>query len=104
MSDNLHNGPLTPGSGSGSGLPNWIQPLSAVRGQAALVVTGSCVFALSLIYLLDVSTPPATSLGAAAVIPVLAAAWTLSGRMAVLVTVLAIGFRMAAGLGGAVPG
>src|ERR1700716_64016 len=102
MSDNLHHGPLTPESGSG--LPNWLPPLSAVRGPAALVMTGSCVFALSLIYLLDVSTPPGTSLGAAAIIPVLAAAWTLSDRLAILVTALALGFRLAAGLGGAVPG
>jgi len=82
--------------------PSWARPLSATGGVPALLVTGSCVFALSLIYLLDVSTPPGTSLGAAAIIPVLAATWVLSRRLVVAVVLLALGFRLAAALGGAV--
>ncbi|MDQ6919800.1 MAG: GAF domain-containing protein [Candidatus Dormibacteraeota bacterium] len=101
MSDNPHREPVT--ADAASALPNWLRPLAAVRGPRALLVAGSCVFALSLIYLVDVSTPPGTSLGAAAIIPVVAATWVLSGRVTVLVTLLALFFRLAAALGGAVP-
>jgi signal transduction histidine kinase len=99
MSDNLPGDSLT--SESGSFLPGWFRPLSAVRGSSALLLAGACVFALGLIYLLDVRTPGA-SLGAAAIIPVLAAAWVLSGRLAVLVVLLALGFRLAVALSGEV--
>jgi signal transduction histidine kinase len=100
MSDNLHSGPLTPESGSA--LPSWSRPLSAVGGHRALLVTGACVFAVSLIYILDLLTPGA-SLGTAAIIPVLVAAWVLSGRLAVVVAMVALSFRLATGLGGVVP-
>jgi signal transduction histidine kinase len=99
MSDNLPGDSLT--SESGSFLPGWFRPLSAVRGPSALLLAGACVFALGLIYLLDVRTPGA-SLGAAAIIPVLAAAWVLSGRLSVLVVLLALGFRLAVALSGEV--
>jgi signal transduction histidine kinase/putative methionine-R-sulfoxide reductase with GAF domain len=74
-----------------------------MRGPRALVVTGACVFALSLIYLLDMVTPPGTSVGDAAVIPVLVATWFLSSRLVVMVMLLALVFRLAAVLDGAVP-
>ncbi len=99
MSDNPYIEQMT--AEPGSNLPGWSRPLSAVRGPRALLVAGACVLALSLIFVLDVLTPGA-SLGTAAIIPVLAAAWVLSGRLAVAVTLLAVGFRLAAGLDGAV--
>jgi signal transduction histidine kinase len=101
MSDNRHAGPSR--AETGPALPSWARPLSALSGVPALVVTGFCVFALSLIYLVDVLTPPRTSLGTAAVIPVLAATWFLSRRLMVAVVLLGLGFRLAATLGGAVP-
>jgi signal transduction histidine kinase/putative methionine-R-sulfoxide reductase with GAF domain len=101
MSDNPQ--PLALVAESGPSQPSWARPLSAVRGPNALLVAGACVFALSLIYLLDVLTPPGTSLGAAAVLPVLAATWFLSGRTAVLIIVLALGLHVAAAAGGAIP-
>jgi len=101
MSDNPYPGASIPESGPA--LPGWARPLSALRGPAAILVAGLCVLALSLIYLLDVLTPPGTSLGAAAILPVLAGAWLLPGRLAVVVTLLALVFRLAAALGGAVP-
>ena len=88
---------------TGPTLPNWARPLSATSGVRALVVTGACAFTLSLIYLVDVLTPPVTSLGASAIIPVLVATWLLSGRLVALITLLAVLFRVAAALGGAVP-
>jgi signal transduction histidine kinase len=97
MSDNLRSESLT--SESGSFLPGWFRPLSSVRGPYALLLAGACVFALGLIYLLDVRTP-GSSLGAAAIIPVLAAAWVLSGRLAALVVLLALVFRLAVALSG----
>ena len=66
MSDNPQ--PLALVAESGPSQPSWARPLSAVGGPNALLVAGACVFALSLIYLLDVLTPPGTSLGAAAVL------------------------------------
>jgi len=58
--------------------------------------------ALSLIYVVDLLTP-AGSLGTAAIIPVLAAAWVLSGRLAVLVTLFALASRLLEGQHSAVP-
>jgi signal transduction histidine kinase/putative methionine-R-sulfoxide reductase with GAF domain len=101
MSDNRHAGPSR--AETGPALPNWARPLSATSGVPALVVAGLCVFALSLIYLLDVVTPPGISLGAAAMIPVLAATWVLSRRLVVVVVLVALSFRLAAALAGAVP-
>jgi signal transduction histidine kinase/putative methionine-R-sulfoxide reductase with GAF domain len=102
MSDNRHaGGAARPEAGPAP--PSWARPLSATEGVRAVLVTAACVFALSLIYLLDVLTPPATSLGAAAIIPVLAATWVLSGRLAAFVTILALSFRLAATLSGSVP-
>ena len=101
MSDNRKAG--VTGPEAGPALPSWARPLSAVEGHPAFLLTGTIVFSLSLIYLADVLTPPFTSVGAAAIIPVLAATWFLSGRLVVLVLVLALAFRLAATLGGAVP-
>jgi signal transduction histidine kinase len=58
--------------------------------------------ALSLIYVVDLLTP-AASLGTTAIIPVLAAAWVLSGRLAVLVTLFALASRLLEGQHSAVP-
>src|SRR5205823_1019736 len=56
------------------------------------------LFLIALIYLLDVESPGA-SFGTVAILPVLAGAWLLSGRLALLVGGLAVGFRLAAGFG-----
>ncbi|HEY8760325.1 MAG TPA: ATP-binding protein [Candidatus Dormibacteraeota bacterium] len=87
---------------AGPPLPSWARPLSAQDGLRGLLTAGTCLLALSLIYLIDVLTP-AASLGTAAIIPVLAAAWVLSGRLAVLVTILALAFGLAEGVKGTVP-
>jgi signal transduction histidine kinase/putative methionine-R-sulfoxide reductase with GAF domain len=101
MSDNRDAGASMPEAGPA--LPSWARPLSAMDGPRALLLTGAIVFALSLIYVADVLTPPFTSVGAAAIIPVLAATWFLSDRLVVLVILLALAFRIAATVGGAVP-
>jgi signal transduction histidine kinase/putative methionine-R-sulfoxide reductase with GAF domain len=101
MSDNPRQVASLPDSGSARTI--WARPLSALREPESLLITGACVFALTVIYLLDVLTPPTTSLGAAAIIPVLVATWFIPGRLAVAVMLLGVGFRVAVAVGGAVP-
>ena len=80
MSHNREAGATVPEAGPA--LPSWARPLSAVEGHPALLLTGTIVFSLCLVYLADVLTPPFTSVGAAAIIPVLAATWFLSRAVA----------------------
>jgi signal transduction histidine kinase/putative methionine-R-sulfoxide reductase with GAF domain len=85
---------------SAARLPGWLAPLSAARGPTSLIVTGGCVFVLTLVYLLDLGRLGG-GWGTAAilpVVPVLAASWLLSGRLSVLVVALAIVLQFVAGL------
>ena len=100
MSENIPRGQWN--ADPPSALPAWARPFSATQPVRSLVVAGACIFALTLILLLDALTPGA-SVGAAASLPLLAAAWVLSNRLFVLVGLFAIGLRLAAGFGGAVP-
>jgi signal transduction histidine kinase len=52
--------------------------------------------ALALVFAVDMVTPPIVVVGALSFIPVLFAAWLLSGRLAAVVTLSAILFRLAA--------
>ena len=87
--------------GPGPRLPEWLAPLSAKARLRALIVAGGCILLLGAIYLLDLGWLGSGGLGTAAilpVLPVLAGAWLLSGRLALLVVAIAVVLQVAAGV------
>ena len=83
-------------------IPGWFRPRRFSRGPGAFAATTLCILFLALVLDADLSTP-GLSLGALAILPVVAAAWLLSGRLAALVAGLAILNRVLSGALGGVP-
>ncbi|TMD51359.1 MAG: GAF domain-containing protein [Chloroflexi bacterium] len=83
-------------------IPGWFRPRRFSRGPGAVAATTLCILFLALVLAADLSTP-GLSLGALAILPVVAAAWLLSGRLAALVAGLAILNRVLSGALGGVP-
>ena len=83
-------------------VPDWFRPLRFSRGPGAIAATTLCILLLAGVLAADLATP-GLSLGSLAVLPVVAATWLLSGRLAALVTILAIVNRLLSGALGGVP-
>jgi signal transduction histidine kinase len=83
-------------------VPDWFRPLRFSRGPGSIVATTLCILLLAGVLGADLVTP-GLSLGSLAVLPVVAATWLLSGRLAALVTILAIVNRLLSGALGGVP-
>ena len=63
------------------------------RPQAYLVAA-MAILAIFAVYWSDVHSPANVTVGALAVLPVLAASWLLDGRLTSIVTAVAIGSRV----------
>jgi len=71
-------------------------PQALAKHRGGLLLAAGCLMALGLIFLLEKLTPPTIVVGAFSFIPVLVAVWLLSGRLAAVVTIAAVLFRIGA--------
>ena len=76
--------------------PAQLRPLALVSGPAQLLAAAACLIALAVVFAGNLALGGGDELGALLVLPVLAAAWLLSGPMLALVLAVAILNRFAA--------
>jgi signal transduction histidine kinase len=93
--------PLTTASAYFSLNDQWARRLAG-RPVATTLLTGLCLACLCLLLLGDTSTPPGTTVGGLAVIPLLVGGWLLAPLPALALTAAAVALRIAAIVAGAV--
>ena len=76
----------------------WLRPYALSHQPLELPVTAFCILGLVLVFIGDISTPIQVAVSALGLIPLLVAIWLLSGRSALLVSVVAVGQLLLSGL------
>ena len=91
-----------PGSGAlfrlTRSLTRGLEPLGLAGTRRGTVLTAFAILAYLAVFLADVLSPGAITIGSLSYVVVLVTAWTLSGRTTVVLTIVAIGLRLLASL------
>lgn len=74
-----------------------LRPYALAHQPLELPVAAVCVLALMVVFIGDISTPIQVAVSALGLLPLLTAIWLLSGRLALLVTGVAVGQLLLSG-------
>jgi K+-sensing histidine kinase KdpD len=71
-----------------------VGPKAFVGRPQGYLVAGLAILAIVAIYWFDILSPPTSTVGALAVLPVIATAWLTGGRVTIVVTAVAVASRL----------